>query len=262
MDLLPILIWLIVLLVAVCFLPYIVGPCLLHSRFFQQADPEVVPFPIDHPSMPEFVKDYFEDVRDELAGVGFVPVAGMALPRQMAKVKPLVLLFVNRKTKEAATATVLFIEGPRAVSRDAHVDILARYRNGTVIHTSNTKILPVFPAKATFIATRLPSVRDAAVLYRIHSALAQRHGSGVPFLRLDEEFHGDACALLASGMREELAYQVEVGYMRLDERAGKYRPTWKGAFSIAWSVLFPWKHLRRARRDRMEWLLLRELKSK
>ena len=78
-------------------------------------------------------------------------------------------------------------------------------------------------------------------------------------LRLDEEFRGDAIAYLQSDMIEELERAVGFHYLRLDARAGIYRPTLKGAFLMTWREMWPIKAIRLVQQARRERQLLTEL---
>lgn len=254
-------IWLVVAFAAMFFLPYVFGPILLRLTMTQQADPEVVPFPIDHPDLPLPVREHFDDVTDELAAIGFDSIAGLALPRQMANVKVVILMFANRKTKDAAIATAIYADKLDPPLQTAYVEIISRYRDGTLVQTNNSNQIGAFPTKQGVTTTQFPTVTKADRLYRVHQALAERHGSSAGKLqRLDEEFHGDAAFYLARAIREELEGQIDSGYMFLASGGEVFRPTWKGAFMMCWALLFPWKQIRFARRDRKAARLLEELR--
>ena len=187
--------WLVVAFAAMFLLPYVVGPILLRLTMTQQADPEVVPFPIDHPELPQPVREHFDDVTDELTAIGFDSVAGLALPRQMANVKAVILMFANRTTKDAAIATAIYADKLDPPLQTAYVEIISRYRDGTLVQTNNSNQIGAFPTKQGVTTTQISTVTKADRLYRVHQALAERHGSSAGKLqRLDEEFHGDAAA--------------------------------------------------------------------
>jgi hypothetical protein len=256
-----ILIWFVVGFAILFLLPYVLGPIMLRLTLTQQANPEVVPFPIDHPDLPEPVRDHFDTVTTQMARVGFEPISGLALPRQTPNVKAVILLFVNRTTKDAAIATAIYADKLDPPLQTAYVEIISRYRDGTLVQTNNSSQMGAFPSKEGATTTYIPSVPQADRLYRIHQALAERSArDAVKVLRLDEEFHGDAVAYMAFAMREELDGQIETGYMFLSPDGEVFRPTWKGAFLMCWAMLFPFKQIRFARRDRKEQRVLEELR--
>ena len=253
--------WFGIAFAALFLLPYILGPIMLRMNMTQQAYPEVVPFPIDHPDLPEQVREHFDDVTEELARVGFEPVAGLALPRQMANVKAVILMFANRTTKDAAIATAIFADLLDPPLQTAYTEIVSRYRDDIVVQTNNSNQIGSFPMKEGVTNTQFPTIKQADRLYRIHQALCERHGSTAgKVLRLDEQFNGDAAAYLAFAMREELTGQIDTGYMFLASGGEVFRPTLKGAFLMCWALLPPWKQIRFARRDAKERRLLEELR--
>jgi hypothetical protein len=256
-----ILIWFAVAFVAIFLLPYILGPIMLRLNMTQDAHPEVVPFPIDHPDLPEPVRDHFDAVTVEMARVGFEPVAGLALPRQTPNVKAVILMFANRATKDAAIATAIYADKLQPPLQTAYVEIVSRFRDGRIVQTNNSHQMGAFPEKEGITTTYLPSVPEADRLYRIHLAIGERAAdNAVKVLRLDEDFRGDARAYLACGLREELERQIDTGYLFLDSANEVFRPTLKGAFLMCWAMLFPWKQLRFANRNRKEKRLLEELR--
>jgi hypothetical protein len=256
-----IMMWFAVAFAAMFLLPYILGPIMLRLNMTQQAHPEVVPFPIDHPDLPEPVRDHFDAVTGEMARVGFQPVAGLALPRQTPDVRAIILMFANRSTRDAAIATAIYADKLDPPLQTAYVEIISRFRDGALVQTNNSNQMGAFPVKEGVTTTYIPTVPQADRLYRIHQALVERHArDAVKVLRLDEEFRGDAAAYLTVGMREELEGQIGTGYMFLTSGGDVFRPTWKGAFLMCWALLFPWKQLRFARRDRKAQRLLEELR--
>lgn len=256
------LIWIGLVFAIVIALPYVLGPILLRFTLTQQAEPEVVPFPVDHPDLPEEVRDHFDNASEELAAAGFEQVAGLALPRHTPNVKAIILAFANRTTKDTAIATAIYADKLIPPLQTAYVEIISRYRDDILVQTNNSKQIGAFPHKTTTTNTQLPTIQRADRLYRIHQAIAERSaGSAVKVLRLDEEFHGDAAAYMTRAMREELDGQILTGYMYLASGGEVFRPTWKGAFLMCWALLFPWKQIRFARRDRKERRLLAELRA-
>lgn len=254
--------WFAVAFAAMLVLPYLLGPILLRLNMTQQAHPEVVPFPIDHPGLPEDVREHFDTVTEEMARVGFEPVAGLALPRQMPDVKAVLVMFANRTTKDAAIATAIYADKLDPPLQTSYVEIISRFRDGRMVQTNNSQQMGAFPMKEGVSTIYFPSVQRADRLYRVHQALADRFArDAVKVLRLDEEFHGDAAAYLTRALREELEGQIDTGYMFLSPDGEVFRPTIKGAFLMCWALLFPFKQIRFARRDAKEKRILEELRA-
>lgn len=256
-----IIVWFAVAFAALLLIPYILGPIMLRLTMTQQAHPEVVPFPIDHPDLPRPVRRHFDAVTEEMARVGFVPVAGLAVPRQVQHVKAVLLMFVNRTTRDAAIATAIYADQLDPPLQTTYVEIVSRFRDGTVVQTNNSHQMSAFPKREGFTTTYLPRITEADRLYRIHQVIAERKSpDGIRILRLDDEFRGDAVEYLSHALREELEGQIGTGYLfRSSEEV--YRPTWMGALLMCWGQLPPFKQMRCARRDRIEQQLLDELRA-
>jgi hypothetical protein len=239
---------------------YVGGPVMIRMTLKQAAEPEVIPFPLDHPSLPTEVARAFHTVTEQLRPEGFEPVAALALPRQMANVKAILLLLANRKARDIALATTIYGAAPGATpTLVAYVEFVSHFRDGTVVATNNTATAGVFGPRPTHTMGRFPWVQDVRRLYELHRALVARHGTGDKRLRLDEEFHGDACAAMARSLIEELEAQIPTGYLYLSPEEKVYRATWKGAFLMTWKLLWPMKAIRQKQRERQARRLMAQL---
>lgn len=252
MELLDYLPWVAVVAVCVLLLPYVLGPILIRATLKQSAVPEVATFEPDNPRIPKAVARHFAQVTEELQGEGFEVVQGLVLPEQTPNVKAFILMFANRKERDAAIATAMYVDGLEGRKlQTAYVEIVSRFHDGQLIQTNNTSELGAFPPRPGHTTIQLPMVQEAARLYRLHHALADEHGSRTDkTLRLDDEFHGDAAAYLEAAIVEELEAQLDTGYMYLSRSESAFRPTMKGAFLMTWGMLWPFKALRSAARDR------------
>jgi hypothetical protein len=259
------------LVLLVVLLVYVGLPVLIRLSLKQSAQPQAIPFPLDHPDLPKEVGHRFQTVVDQLRPAGFEPVTGLALPNPGSSARAIVLVLVNRPARDSAYATVTYAGTAAAAGTDGSapppvrtfcVEIVSRFRSGPVLHTANgTSELSVFAPRPMHTMNRFPQVQDAGQLYRLHQALVARSGLYDKVFRLDEEFHGDAAAAVAAFMTEELEDQVGTGYMYLSAAEKLYRPTWKGAFLMTWKLLWPIKAVRHAARDRRARRLLAELET-
>lgn len=242
-------------------LPYWFGPVLIRFTLRQSAEPELHVFETDDPLLPRDVAGHFRRVRAALEPLGFELVEGMALPNQTPRVKALVLLLAHRTNKDVALVTAIYgTLASETTLQTAYVEIVSRYRDGTVVQTNNTDQLSSFVPPSNTTSLRLPMIRKADRLYQLHQAATKRHDrSSGKFLRVDEEFRGDAVAYLARAMVEELEGQIDTGYMYRSHLENVFRPTWKGAFLMTWGLLWPFSMIRRMLRDARARRLLREL---
>jgi hypothetical protein len=234
-------------------------PLIVRQSVKQPAVPQLIPFPLDHPDLPAEVGQEFQSVIDQLRPAGFEPITGFAMPNATSNVKSIVLFLVNRQAKDIATATVT--HAPPLLS--FYVEFFSHFRYGTRQNTNNSRtdleIFAPWPLRKTY---QFPQVRDAGQLYRLHQALIARSGMRDKVFRLDEEFHGDAAAALATWGTEVLVgHAVGPGYMYLSPSENVYRLTWKGTFLVTWKLLWPRTAIRRAARYRKARRLLAELEA-
>jgi hypothetical protein len=242
-------------------LPYVVGPLLIKLTLKQSDEPELTQLPLDDPKFPKSVTAHFRKVTEALRPAGFEPAAALGMPNQVPKVSARLLLLANRRTKDAAAVTLIYAdEEGFTLVKTSYVEFISRFRDGTLVQTNNSEELNAFARRPGQFTTQLPLVREPERLYRLHQALAERHGGGSgKVLRLDEEFRGDATAYLSRAIVEELEGQIDTGYMYYVESEGQFRPTLKGAFLMTWGLLWPFTALRRMRRDREARRIIGEL---
>jgi hypothetical protein len=256
---------LLVAVVGVFALLYVLFP--VHVRFNMTQSPKPVFIAFDHqdPVLPKEVSKYFQQVVSALTPLGFEVVTGLALPRQISKVKSLQLFLVNRASKDVARANVVYAEIRGRTELNAlTLMITSRFRNDTAVRTDNAVILPPYPVpvRSSFVWNQFPMVRQADRLYRLHQALTKKHGSDSDkILSLDEMYHGDAVVAATNAMMKDLEAQVNAGYLYLSPLDGLLHHTWKGAFLLVWGLLPPISFIRRWRRNLRAKQLLQELES-
>jgi hypothetical protein len=244
-------------------LPYILGPVLIRFTLTQKAEPQLDPFPPDHPRLPREVARHFRRETAELEPLGWEPIVGLALPNQTPRVKAVLVFFINRQNKDAAIAVCMYADAPEGTSlQTAYVEIVTRYRDGEVVQCNNSDQMSAFPDRPGYTTGRFPMVSSATRLYRLHQALCKRQNNNSGKVnRLDEEFHGDAGEYLSYAMVEEMEGAAAAGYMYHSQSEGLYRPTWPGAFIMTWQELWPFKAIRKARRNARARRMLDDLEA-
>lgn len=251
------------LIITVLFLfPYLGGPLMILTTMRIQAEPELVPFDSEDELLPREVTNFFHRTVAALQPTGFEVVTGLALPSPVTNVKTLLLLLANRLTGDSAMVAVIHGQtiGPIQL-KNPYVEIVSRFRDGTVLQTNNSQDFGAFPPRPGFQTFRFPMVADADRLFRLHQGLVRRHEGNTSgkILRLDEEFHGDAATYLTFAMAEEMTAARKAGYIYLGQDEINYRPTLKGAFLMTWQELWPFKAIRKLRRKQKALNLLSEL---
>lgn len=259
----PLEVQLLVAVVGVFAFFYVLFP--VHARFNMKQSPKPVFIAFDHqdPALPKEVSKYFQQVVSAVTPLGFEVVTGLALPRQISKVKSLQLFLVNRASKDVARANVVYAEiRGRTELKTFTLMMTSRFQNDMAVRTDNAVILPPYPVRSGFVWNQFPMVRQADRLYRLHQALTKKHGSeSDKILSLDEMHHGDAVVAVTNAMVKDLEAQVNAGYLYLSPLDGLLHHTWKGAFLLVWGLLPPISFIRRWRRNRKAKQLLQELES-
>lgn len=266
-----------VLVCASLALLYVFGsPLLMLLTFRYQALPNIVQLPANT-SFPEEVREYLFECHEELISLGFSNVGSFSLPDQMSNVKVVFALFVNRVRKTSAMAALVYVKiaGKWKLGTN-YLEFSTRFTDGGLVDTMNSAQVGAFPERPNSIKTQHPEITDIGVLHSAHQLLGDTHFSGRErTLRLDDQFHGDAPALIAVGLTEELEAARAAGYLRLvggdqaefgdamaDDnpyRVGivftppSYRATIYGAYLMTWKQLWPFKPIVKRliyRRDR------------
>jgi hypothetical protein len=229
---------------------FVITPISFWFTFRQFSEPLRISLKVGDERIPRDALVHFKEVIDSLQPLGFEIVGSFLVPEQVPKVKAFVLGLANRSSKDFASASVIYLDRGtlrRPLLVAAFVEFISRFRDGSVVQTSNTAETSAFPPRPEFSTIRFPMVNNAVKLFRLHEALVERHGSkSSKFLRLDEEFHGDAGRYLArAGFAEEYEAQIATGYLYLSQEGRVYRPTLKGAFLMAWAAVWPITSIRK-----------------
>lgn len=227
-------------------LVYIGFPILILKTQRLEASPRLLKFEVDDYDWPREIKKLFTSSQKALEAEGFESVGGFFLPSAANNVKTALILFVNRESRDGAMATAMYGDQPDG-PRTLYVEFSTRFADGRTVNTLNSKTLGSFPTREGVTTTRLPSIKDARNLYRIHKALMQEvvGAKAKKVLKLDAEFGGDAAQYLQeAAFRESYEAAEEAGYIRLDFGGEHFVPTVKGAFLMTWRELWPWKMIR------------------
>lgn len=242
---------------------YLGGPILIYATARHDAAPRLVTFGFGERQIPVAVDDFFRRVVILLEPEGFEVVQGLYLPNQVANVKAMFLMLVNRAAGDSALASAFYGKNAHGGMKlvTSYVEFTTRFRDGTVLDTNDNAFMAgARRTREKMVTYRFPQVRDPARLYQVHQALVRRDApASQKVLRLDSEFHGDAAAYLAAVIVEDYQLQVKEGWMQLAEHGTKYRMTLWGAYILCWKELWPIKPLMKAKAKRESTQLLAEL---
>jgi hypothetical protein len=174
----------------------------------------------------------------ELKALGFSLVCHL-LTNRAGRSRTAVSLFVNPEAKTMALVGRVVVTIPKS-NRVPHafVNFFTHFKDGTEIDTINTPTVRVFYNVPAKVGKRIPHLRDAASLFRVHQHLVSQKASlaVLPAPGTEADF-------FRAQTRQELARQAELGYYFLDETGENYRLTWRGAFRSTWLMLWPLKQI-------------------
>ena len=243
----------------VLLIPYVLGPFLVFFRFRFRMPPTVVSVdPRVHP-LPADARNFLAEAFRGLTAEGFELVGTIILPGLVPNVTTLFAMYTNRAACDLALSAIIVAQ--RDLGRElkkSHVEFVRRYDDGVVVLTNNSSVLSAFKRLPGEFTIKFWQVRDIHQLYVLHQRLTDRYRQrGQPVNRLDAEFGGDAVRYVAQAVLEEtFRNQVDTGY--LAEDSSGFRPSFKGAWIMAWQELWPIKSIRRWRERRRAEQLLAE----
>jgi hypothetical protein len=196
--------------------------------------------------LPPEVWRYLSGTVEKLQAMGFTPGAYVTLSDSPSRTY--LVLLQNREAGDRAMVTAMFgrsVDGWKLFS--CHLEFSTRYDDERCFNTNNASALGAFAPGPKDVTTRLPGVNNSLRLYRIHRRILAAHPGGRPVVYED----GEALAYITGIFRRSYEEQASLGMVYLDARAGRYRPTWKGAFRMTWGLIWPVSSVRRyqIRRD-------------
>lgn len=234
---------------------FLIMPLMILSQTRSAAAPQFEWLQLDR--LAPDVAQFLLTATNELAQEGFASVAYLLVPGITTHATPILALLINRQTGDKALVSVIytFANGQTKIATK-YVEFTTRFEDDSSVGTLNTRSLPAYykpPYRRSF---RFPDVQDLHHLYALHQALRQKF---TPNLKPVLPPEGHEVAWLAASMHEEQALQVQAGRMRLDAAAGAYRPTLKGAYLMAWGLMWPIKPFRQWQLQQRSRALQREL---
>lgn len=208
--------------------------------------PTIVAF--DPADVPADVLIYLDDAVAALEGEGFTPAGFFHMPDAFPQLDAFVGLLVHPERGDAALTSAILVRGADSgapTRQTLFTEFATRMNSGRVFETVNAESPSAFRPLPHESKLQTPHQRDPARLYRIHRWHVERLGQ----LRHDEAPEmptvDDPEAFLRAALTNDYEQQVSTGMFWRDEAAGVYRPTLRGAYDMAWRVLWPASMLRR-----------------
>lgn len=232
-------------LAAIVAIFYLLWPIVMQRTMRLAVKPLAAGLDLQGKVISEFLPEDFAEAAAALETEGFERVAVVNVAQAVGGVQAFLMLWVNRGACDLASVSSVFDTTGSGQPKLNYVEFVTRFRNGTVVETSNSSSLSPFPPKPQHHSGKFPQVYDVRLLYRLHREQCRRFAPMYPkVMRLDTDFDGDGAAYVAGIMAEDFARQVDTGYLWLPSGSRVYQPTLKGAFLMGWKALFPIKQLR------------------
>jgi hypothetical protein len=238
-------------LIAVGVLLYFTVPVILVHRLQHfNWDLNAVPMEPDR-ALPKVVDRYLTSCREELGELGFTALGPIVLPNTAPNVAAIIEMFVNRTNRDMAMVSCVYgLSEGSIVQSVRYVEFIRRFRGGnvTLVQTNNLGRPGSFRGVPQELCYRFSTIRKIDKLYQVHLKLIKRDACGLkPYLRLDEEFGGDAIRYLEAILRESFQRQTDKGWLYYEADNKRWRPTVWGAINLTWQELAPFKQLRTMR---------------
>jgi hypothetical protein len=223
-------------------LPFVLGPILVHRLPGIKAHPSLVEIS-EEAARRRFPPNSFRTIA-QLEQLGFSLVAHLMAGDQITRMNAMVSILVNRESKTMVALNRVFTNKAVLNTTVESISFSTEFADGTEIMTSNTPIVTIFRDVPRVRRLNIPQLRDVWRLYSIHSYyVANRYVAnrkdGLAVLPAP----GEEISNYEKSYERELAEQMSLGYLRLDQETDRYRFNWLSSIVFTWRMLWPVKPL-------------------
>lgn len=234
---------------------YLFAPLVIKQSQYlrEQADYQV----IDREHMPADVRAFFDQTLLELEAIGY---RRAVVARDVGAVpggEQYVGLAYHPLTSDTATIAFTIAGSAGAQVRQRTVIFDTVFEDSSRIETGNFADAGVFPPNPASTKLHIPRLHDVVLLNEVHTRRRERYQPTGTRPLLPPP--GRELEALLEEDQQEKERVVAKGYYYLDEAAGRYRPTLKGAYLMTWKLTFPVGVLRRLAKTVRARRQLREL---
>lgn len=222
-------------------LPHLLGPLVIYLTQKQPAYPEFTA--VNMEQLPPAIAASFSRTREVLAGLGFEVVACLYAYGLATNVMAFMLLMVNRETNEGALASDFYANSGVPIHR-SNLEFSTDLSSGVEICTTTGKDPNPYKSYPEKLVYQFPEVKNPWALYNLHKQMVSLHVRAGDYSYLPTQ--GSEIRALSTSFTKTLMRQVEFGYLYLDEGAGVFRPTVKGAIMMTWKLAWPAGMIKRA----------------
>jgi hypothetical protein len=227
-------------------LMYVVAPLMVKRSQYHKAERELQPTLLE--DLNATARDGMRRAVHDLRSEGFEVVGNYTTKGSVPGSTAVMVLFIRRASGDFAEGFFVATQNKESYNEVWTVAIRTRFADGLEIATVSSPSATIFPVNPTQDVINPYWIKDSRLLYAIHRARVEASGRAGQHRVLPPP--GGEPDFLRAEHRRELRRVADAGYFWLDEPAGKYRPTLKGAYLMTWRLLWPLKGLRAAARRR------------
>jgi hypothetical protein len=239
------------------FFVWIVAPAGLKLRQWASPNPDIEAIDVQSEETPEAFAAAYRRAEPFMQEIGFRIAGCLRVTNSAPGGRIVIALFENAKERQTAQLFTVIARVGFVLKTVTVLVLITEFDDGTKLITSNSRIPVIMPrVRIRQGSAAFPKITRPRRLFEIHQASVARYGGGATRLEPSIE---DPAEYLRQRWRTESATFLETGYYYHDEKHDVYRPTWRGAYLMAWKLLWPVKPILGLIRKRRAARLLREL---
>ena len=227
------------MLLIVSLLPYIFIPILIRKKQVFPVRPRVRS--ISSEFLPKHVLKHFNKIENEVLACG-LKAKGYFFTQEFGEdIKVFMDFFVDESLRSTSLATCIIANDSQEILRN-FFEINSYEKLGVEISTHNSSLGSAPIQDNSKIVYSFPPQSKLKKLLFFHGAVVKEKGLKVKNFALP--FANDEASFISDSIARDLKRQESLGCLMLDENKEQFRPTWAGAFIMAWYSMWPMKHLR------------------
>lgn len=233
----------IILIAIFVLIPYFAVPIILKRTQYINASPQRLL--IDKHSLPQQVREYFDQTEPELHALGFKHIGYIHIPDLTDIQDWYHALYVHMEHDDSAALYYMSQTMPNdKIENFTFIEFNTTFTDGSEISITTSPVADMPGICPNKHLLQIPVEVPLAQLYQLHTQLKIFYGGGQQGCLADES---EILNEIQHTMTQLMKCAAEAGYQYYDSENNCYRPTWKGAIALGWVNIFPWNKLHQAR---------------
>jgi len=182
----------------------------------------------------------------QLQALGFQSAGCCDFGKLAMETRTIVVSFTQAQTQELANIWVSLAAG----AASCYLEFCTLTSDGISLETSSNGILPLVPENPEIRVFRFPRISKVAELHRVHRQIVAKYAGNA---WIQPELQGCQIERITRTIENYGPRLCKLGYLQPAENGESYGLTWKGAFRVACSGMWPISAIRRSlARHRMQ----------